>query len=295
MTGRRALTRGLLAQPAAGDDTLTFTASSTAVNRYGFALRNSGWRLNNYNLNPVVLWMHMDFMPPIGRGRASLRDGQLVNAVTFDRSDPFAVRVEEKYRNGFLNAVSVGFDFVDKTGAQLGNWWSLSPEQIENDAFYDLAEVSAVPVPADPQAVRQKHAYGLLGHELLDLAGEPDAGWTEKMGLLRPPEAPDLSGSLLEQRLAAVEARLVELGQPPAEQAAEGEGDSAGGPGAGVEVPSDAAVLRYCEAFLASPDCTDADRAAVEHLGRLLQTPKGQEMELKDERVLQDFLAAIRL
>jgi HK97 family phage prohead protease len=158
VTSRLSYTRGTLAS-ASPDGELVFTASAEGTNRYGFSLRKTRWKIDNFNANPVILWMHMDFTPPIGRGRASL-DGQgLKTAVTFDRSDPFAMEIERKYRDGFLNAVSVGFDFVDDRGVPVERPWTLTPEQINNELYYDLAEVSAVPVPADPRAlIRQRHA-----------------------------------------------------------------------------------------------------------------------------------------
>jgi hypothetical protein len=194
------------------DDALTFTASSETVNRYGFRLRNSGWKLDNFNLNPVILYQHMSHVPPIGRGRASRRDGQLVAAITFDRDDPFAAAIERKYRSGVMHAVSVGFDFVDQRGGPLKNWWTLTAEQIEKDAYYDLAEISAVAVPADPGAVRQQHsALSTAGLELLDLAG-----WQRRDGALTPPDeagltpaAPVLPGnSDADRRIADLEARF---------------------------------------------------------------------------------------
>src|SRR5215207_2214531 len=166
------------------DEALTFTASSSKLNRYGFRLRHSGWKLDNFNLNPVILYQHMAHVPPIGRGRAFRRDGALGIQITFDREDPFAAAIERKYRAGIMHAVSVGFDFVDGDGAPLTQWWNLTPEQIEKQAYYDLAETSTVAVPADPQAVRQQHAaLSTAGMELLDLAG-----WQRgEGGMLTPP------------------------------------------------------------------------------------------------------------
>ena len=195
------------------DDALTFTASSEGLNRYGFRLRNSGWKLDNFNLNPVILYQHMAHVPPIGRGRAFRRDGKLAISITFDREDPFAAAIERKYRAGIMHAVSVGFDFIDRSGAPLKNWWNLSPEQIEKDAYYDLAETSAVAVPADPGAVRQQHAaLSTAGMELLDLAGwqRGDGGMlTPPAGDEEPIIPPVLPGnSDADRRLADLEARF---------------------------------------------------------------------------------------
>ncbi len=231
MSTRLTFTRGTLAS-APPDAPLTFTASAEGVNRYGFSLNSRRWKIDNFNGNPVILWMHMDYTPPIGRGRASLASRALRTDVTFDRADPFAMQIENKYRSGFLNAVSVGFDFVDDKGAPVSRW-DLTAEAIYNEVFYDLAEVSAVPVPADPQAlVRQRHALAM------DFGFRPDEEteeWLAAMGSMRPrapqpyvtnswdpyrfaggpampmmPSIPTLPGnSEMEQRLSRIE-RMVE-------------------------------------------------------------------------------------
>jgi len=221
MTKRLGWLHGTLAAPTVtGDGDLTFTASSEGTNRYGFALRKNRWKIDNFNANPVILWMHMDHMPPIGRGRSVIDAGGLKTTVTFDRSDPFAVQIENKYRNGFLNAVSVGFDFVDDNGAPIDRWWSLSAEQIKNEAYYDLAEVSAVPVPADPGAlVRQRHALAMdfgLRADTDDRTVMEELREIERMsgGSVPPafPIMPSLPGnSDLERRLVKIEEALSRL------------------------------------------------------------------------------------
>lgn len=242
MTARLSYTRGTLASGASPDGELTFTASAEGTNRYGFSLNRQRWNIDNFNMNPVILWMHMDFTPPIGRGRASKDRQGLKTAVTFDRSDPFAVTIENKYRTGFLNAVSVGFDFVDANGAPV-NRWDLDPDSIYNETFYDLAEVSAVPVPADPRAlVRQRHALAAdFGLRLEDdeetsewlrfMSGRRQAprsfhGPWDAYGLGSPggpsfpamPSIPSLPGnSDMERRLQRIEDAIMNLSAPKTE------------------------------------------------------------------------------
>lgn len=236
MTKRLGWLHGTLAGPTVtGDGDLTFTASSEGTNRYGFALKKNRWKIDNFNANPVILWMHMDHMPPIGRGRSVIDAGGLKTTVTFDRSDPFAVQIENKYRNGFLNAVSVGFDFVDGDGAPIDRWWSMTPEQIQTEAFYDLAEVSAVPVPADPGAlVRQRHAlamdFGLRADTQDGRTVMEELREIERMsgGSVPPafPIMPTLPGnSDLERRLVKIEEALSRLApvEPPEVPAVEDE------------------------------------------------------------------------
>lgn len=228
MDRRLSYARGMLAAPSPEGE-LEFTASAEGVNRYGFSLNPKRWMLDNFNNNPVILWMHMDHMPPIGRGRATMDGKGMKTAVTFDRQDPFAVTIENKYRTGFLNAVSVGFDFVDKEGKPLDRWWAMDAEQMAN-AYYDLAEVSAVPVPADPNAlIRQRHAlaadFGLNTPETMDesirLLGYPRSVLDSLRGSQdrpepKPVEFPGNSdqqklAKSMEDRMTAMEERMTAM------------------------------------------------------------------------------------
>lgn len=167
-------TERVLADEPAGTP-LPFIASTAGVQRDGLDLRASGWALSRFAANPVFLWCHDQRSEPLGQVRAFTDVDRLRADVIFDQEDPRARRIESKYRRGFLSAVSVGWDFVDASGERL-EWWRLSPEQIRDDAFYDLLELSAVPVPADPAALvmRQRTALTALGRELVSLFDEQE-------------------------------------------------------------------------------------------------------------------------
>lgn len=217
MSNRLSYLRGTLAAPSL-DGELVFTASAEGMNRHGFSLNRKKWKIDNFNNNPVILWMHMDHMPPIGRGRATLDSSGLRTSVVFDRNDPFAMEIERKYRAGFMNAVSVGFDFVDSSGAPLMDWWSMSPEEMAHESWYDLAEISAVPVPADPNAlIRQRQAlaadFGLWDPEEISKMSVFDLGARSRsLAAPQPPAFPTLPGnSDLEARLSAIEETLSRL------------------------------------------------------------------------------------
>lgn len=158
-----------LADDPAGSP-IPFTAATPGVKRDGLDLRAAGWYTANYDRNPVVLWAHSHTAPSIGRADASVRSDRLHTLVTFDQEDPFAARIESKYRRGFLSAVSVGWDFVDAQGTPV-NWRRLSAADMRDRAFYDLTELSAVPVPSDPDALvaRQRAALRHISRELTDL------------------------------------------------------------------------------------------------------------------------------
>lgn len=194
----RGFTEGDVASDKAGTP-IPFVASTPGVKRDGLDLRASGWRLDTYNTNPVFQWCHDRTMPPIGRVEAAA--GSVLRAmVTFDQEDEFARRVESKYRRGFLNAVSVSWDWVDGQGQRL-DAWRMSVEQLRDSAFYDMTELSGVPIPADADALIERQRTGLrsLGRELVRLFDEQ--------------EAPDSTATASDIR-AAVLAELNWLGIP---------------------------------------------------------------------------------
>jgi hypothetical protein len=164
--------RGADTEPAGTP--IWFTASTPGVKRDGLDLRAQGWRLDEYRANPVMLWCHDRTRPPIGNVLPETGD-RLRAGVLFDQEDDFARKVESKYRRGFLHAVSVGWDFVDKDGARI-DARRMSVERIRDHAFYSMTELSGVPVPADPDALMERQRAGLrsLGRELVDLFDEQE-------------------------------------------------------------------------------------------------------------------------
>lgn len=128
---------------------IRFTASSPGVKRDGKSLEMGGWNLGNYRKNPVFLWAHSYGMfgnvLPIGRADVTAEPERLVADVTFDQEDPFARQVESKYRRGFLHAVSVGWD----------------ENEVDGTMQYELLDISAVPVPGDPDALMERQIAGL--------------------------------------------------------------------------------------------------------------------------------------
>lgn len=119
---------------------IKFVASTGGVKRDGRDLDPARWRLDNFRANPVAMWVHGlgGNLLPIGRADVAIEDGRLVAEITFDQGDPFAQQVERKYRDGFLHAVSVGWRDIREG----------------KDVYYDLTDVSAVPIPADPAALK---------------------------------------------------------------------------------------------------------------------------------------------
>lgn len=141
-----------IGRDAGGAGAMTFVISSEEVDRHGDVVSAAGWQLAAYRQNPVFLWAHDYTRPVIGRAAAVWPEpGLLLARMEFAPTD-FAAEVAALYRSGYQQGVSVGFKPLryaerrqETTGAFLGIRFL---EQ-------ELLEVSAVPVPANRQALRR--------------------------------------------------------------------------------------------------------------------------------------------
>ena len=137
---------------------VTFVASTSDPDRYGDVVDQKGWDLRAYERNPVILFNHNPQQMPIGRGKAYIKNGQLMIDVEFDKNDEQAQKIERKVRDGYINAVSVGFQASD----------SISRNRLPTDHKYygktgqyfpksELLEVSIVTIPANNMATLSKN------------------------------------------------------------------------------------------------------------------------------------------
>ena len=140
------------AKDAGQDKPMSFVISTDDVDRHGDVIVSQGWHLESYRRNPVFLWAHDYARPVIGRAVEVWSEAhRLVAQVEFAPTD-FAQEVAKLYRSGYQRGVSVGFKPLryeerrhEKTGAFLGIRFL---EQ-------ELLETSAVPVPANRDALRR--------------------------------------------------------------------------------------------------------------------------------------------
>lgn len=140
------------ATEAAGEaGPIRFVAATEGVKDDNIDLRMSGAQLDRYKANPIVLYGHRYYSRddlPIGRATDVKVDGsRLLMDVMFDTEDEFASQVERKYRGGFLNAVSIGFDVWAWEDGKGSYWMGGVAEK------WELLELSAVPLPMDSAAV----------------------------------------------------------------------------------------------------------------------------------------------
>lgn len=130
---------------------VTGLISTETVDRDGEMLIAGGADLVDYLKNPVVLWMHDQRLPAIGKCTDVAVAGQGLQATTRFANHQLAGDVWELYRGGFLKAFSVGFR-IDWRGEG-------KPYEYDEaaDAFvikrWKLYEYSCVNVPSNPDAL----------------------------------------------------------------------------------------------------------------------------------------------
>lgn len=172
LTGGRQFTRQALppligirkeiAEPVEIDDdrTVRFCISTDCVDRDQDKIDQSGWQLDHYLKNPVVLWSHDAMRLPLGKVVALPRaKGRLSAAVKFLPAEGYgeaSEKAEEVYqlvRDGWLSATSVGFrplawDFTDDEERGASDWFPGIDFHSQ-----ELVELSIVNVPANPEAL----------------------------------------------------------------------------------------------------------------------------------------------
>lgn len=146
--------------------------STDAIDRYGEIVDQNSWQLDNFRKNPVMLWAHNltfgEDRPPIGRIEpVEVRDGNLIFDAQMDMDDEFAAMIHGKYMKKVLNAFSVGF--IPHRVERVSDESQPQLRAILKDN--ELLEISAVPVPANPQALmslRQQNFMVRTWEQLID-------------------------------------------------------------------------------------------------------------------------------
>ncbi len=158
-----------------GEDVYSATIFANELSRDGVSVDLEGMDFSNYLKNPVVLYAH-DYMGrtesgglPIGRTLSLERaaDGRVRAEFQFMSGDPFADRVRNAWRQGFLRGASIGWRAIESRPDESGYGVRVSRSE--------LLEWSIVAVPADPDALREAHSRVMSALIRADDAPQPDA------------------------------------------------------------------------------------------------------------------------
>lgn len=135
--------------------TVTAIISSDAVDRDSEVLLPKGMDSTRFEENAVVLFAHNSHEPPIGKAIWIKTKGKNVIAGVKFATTAFAEEIWQLFKGGFLKAFSVGFIPIDGRKPEPKDIVK-NPEWANARFIYtkwELLEFSAVPVPANPDAL----------------------------------------------------------------------------------------------------------------------------------------------
>ncbi len=144
---------------AVGERTLQFTITAENRDRDGEVVKADGGQFENYNKNPVVLWAHDYQSLPVGKTvKLERKDKAIISTVQFPTKEEYeyADTVYKLCKGGYLNAVSIGFIPIDVVQGK--------SEKDPSRTFtkWEMLEYSIVPVPSNPDALRNAVTAGLI-------------------------------------------------------------------------------------------------------------------------------------
>ena len=123
---------------------MVFVASDETVDREGDVISIDGWELANFKRNPVMLWAHDPYQPPIGqwkniRVRTINGKKKLTMEPDFHGKSELSRLIKELVESGYPpQTTSVGFRPYEKQGNTFTK--------------QELLETSFVSIPANPEA-----------------------------------------------------------------------------------------------------------------------------------------------
>lgn len=257
-----------------GTPILTFRMSTPDVDRDGDTIAVDGWELDNWAKSGSMLWAHDGKIPPVGQPVAAWKEGGAlwarVKMVPDSLDYDLGNLVKRMFLLDFLRGVSVGFRPIKYAlNEERGNFALDFFEQ-------ELVELSATPIPSNPNAVHIMRQVGVDLAPLKDWAERVLDESFEKSGEIYVP-AVSLGGkseSVVKEGREAIEAVWKPL---------VGERKSVVVPKA-KDVDHGAEILAELKRL---NDLLEA-KAGVE------PEPKAEDVDLEKEAKLQEFLAAAK-
>ena len=161
------------------DEVFTFVASTSDPDRHGTVLNQKGWKLKNFNANPIIGYQHNlygdmcnapDPDDVIGKGRAYIEGDELLVDVVFDSENEKAETIKSKVSRGFLRTSSVGF--IELGDGHYGNKDDGEDKELYYFHGQELLELSIVNIPSNPAAKKKSlrsqtfDALRFIYHEL---------------------------------------------------------------------------------------------------------------------------------
>jgi HK97 family phage prohead protease len=168
--------------------TIDVIASTFSLDSYNTRIDPNGWKLERFKTQPRILWAHDSHgmtasggMPIAKAENVRVENGQLRMKLRFPskETDEFGNKIFRMMAEGFIDAVSVGFDPIKQERAtEDGQDIIIYREQ-------ELVETSVVSIPANTDAVAQRDAFAQRAKKLNRSPEELMAAFEELEALFR--------------------------------------------------------------------------------------------------------------
>ena len=138
------------------EQSLVAVASTNGIDRDGEIIEAKAFEnaLSLFRKNPVVLWAHDHSKPPIAKSlQEKITDDGLIFQPQFAKTT-FAKEIWSLFKNGFLNAFSIGF--IPKEY----EYEEINGKKVRKFTEVELLEISAVPVPSNAAALAVRSVTG---------------------------------------------------------------------------------------------------------------------------------------
>lgn len=161
--------------PSEGERCVTATITTSSVDRDGESIVAQGMNSKNFEMNPVIMLGHDYFTLPIGKCVSLKRVGDSVVAkMQFaERPTDYPEGKEwvpdtllSLYQQKVMNAFSIGFVPIEARAATTKDIETYGANCKRVYSKWELLEVSAVPIPANQDAVAMAVSKGLMGAEM---------------------------------------------------------------------------------------------------------------------------------
>ena len=121
----------------------------------------TGAILDNYNRNPIVMWLH-DYHGTTASGGIPIakcpylkvtENGIIAGPPQFLEGDPFAERVKNAWKQGYIKTASIGFNPVEYEENERGGY---------DYKTWEMLEWSLVPIPMNAEACKVAKSAGFI-------------------------------------------------------------------------------------------------------------------------------------
>ena len=139
-----------------------------------------GDKRSGYMANPVVVWSH-DYSSHVPIGRTTSlsfdKDGSLLATIEWNQSTQLGKEVAQAYADGYLSAVSVGFQ--PQNAIERRKLPTDHPAHGETGMYFEgpnkLLEISACAVPANGEALALRSFDGSVSKHVINVEETEDA------------------------------------------------------------------------------------------------------------------------